>query len=70
MTAIVLLHASNHTTIPSTFVCVEVLLYSNTTVATEPVLEEVGHDTHKRYSHMTLVCTSRSYALRRMQLRD
>ena len=29
--------------------------------------EEVGHDAHKRYGHMTLVCTSCSYAFRRMQ---
>ena len=32
-----------------------------------PPQEEVGHHTHKRYSHMTLVCTLRSYMFRRMQ---
>ena len=29
--------------------------------------EEVGHDAHLCYSHMTLVCTSCCYAFRRMQ---
>ena len=28
-------------------------------------LEEVGHDAHLCYSHMTLVCTSWCYAFRR-----
>ena len=30
-------------------------------------LEEVRHDAHLRYSHMTLICTLRSYAFRRKQ---